>query len=234
MAIEGLIAISCPEFTRHSVFYGSLLNIDAPPNVVVWQTRSSNIADNRNTNTQKALELGAEWVFFVDDDQIFLTDTLTRLLADNLDIVSGLYMKREIPFLPVAFDREDERGYVKPKLLKPEDKGIIEVKATGAGCLLVKTKVFRAMGYPYWTLGQLDKVGWSDDIDFCRRARAAGFTINVDLGVKVGHLATCVIWPVQQEDGTWTTSAQFSVHPDYRDKMTAGKSVQDLVIGSTL
>ena len=52
-----------------------------------------------------AIEMGADYVLWLDSDMVFNPDTLVRLLADKDkgDIVSGLYYRRVSPFTPVLF-----------------------------------------------------------------------------------------------------------------------------------
>ena len=104
-------------------------------------------------------------------------------------------------------DKEDERGWCSPHLLRPFERGLIQLKATGAGCLLVKSAVLRAMAKPLWRLGQITPDGWGDDMNFCHRVREAGFEIWADLDVLVGHVFTGVIWPAyNHENGQWATA----------------------------
>jgi len=204
--VNVLIGISGGQLARYSVFYDSILHLATPQGTALVQAKGANIAENRNGIAEEALKIGAEWVFYVDDDQVFAPDTLLQLLKHDKDVVSGLYVSREAPFIPHIYDKEDEREWCFPRLLKPFDGGLTgPLKATGAGCLLVRTKVFEKMEKPYWRLGQITKDGWGDDLNFCHRVREAGFEIWADLNVVVGHQFNATLWPKRQPDGTWTT-----------------------------
>ncbi len=205
MAVSVVIGVSCNELARYAIFYVSLLHLRFPVQVDVFQARGANIAENRNLITERALSRGAEWILYVDDDQVFAPNTLTNLLAHNLDVVSGMYVSREMPFIPHMYDIEDERGFVRPRLIEPFESGLKLVNAVGAGCLLVSTKVIHSLEPPYWRLGQITKDGWNDDIDFCRRVRHAGFQIWCDTDTLVGHQTNGTLWPFRQPDGEWTT-----------------------------
>lgn len=196
------VGISCGELARFSMFYDSLMQVRGVTNENVIQARSSNIAGNRNAIAEIALARGYEAIWYVDDDQVFQADCLERLQAHDKDAVSGLYLKREPPFRPNAHDQVDERGWAAPMILK--GNGLVECKAVGAGCLLVKTKVLQAMAQPWWRLGQTAPDLWGDDLDFCRRVREAGFTIHCDLSVRVGHALVGVLWPAKEGE-KWAT-----------------------------
>ena len=200
--MSGFIGISCSENARFSDFWDSLVHLDtcqASINI----SSGGNIASNRNALTEKALSLGADWIFYVDDDQIFNPNTLRKLVDRDVDVVSGLYVGRNVPFEPVAYDKEDERGFVKSVTLENTHSGMLEVKAVGAGALLARCNVFKNLEKPYWRLGQTNNASLGEDIDFCQRVRKTGAKIFVDLDVCVGHKLMCTIWPTKNY--SWET-----------------------------
>ena len=195
----------CGETARYSVFYDSLIHLQRPPLVDVVMARSANVAENRNLITDRALEVGAEWIFYVDDDQVLPSFTLTNLLKHDKDVVSGLYVKRQAPYIPHVYNEEDEKGFCSPKMLTPLSGGLVKVLATGAGCMLVKTKIFEKLEKPYWRLGQIEPEGWGDDLHFCHRVRELGFEIWADLDTRVGHISHGILWPKKEQSGDWST-----------------------------
>jgi hypothetical protein len=203
--VKGVIGVSGAELARYAIFYDSLLHLATPPLTALIQARGANIAENRNGIAERALKMGAEWILYLDDDQVLAPHTLIDLLARNKDVISGLYVQREAPFTPLVFDQEDSEGYCLPRLLERGDRGLVSVKATGAGCMLVATNVLRAMEEPWWRLGQITKDGWGDDLNFCHRVREAGFEVWCDLDVVVGHQTNGTLWPKRGENGEWST-----------------------------
>jgi GT2 family glycosyltransferase len=203
--IVGVIGVSSGEVSRHASFYDELTIVERPENVIVSHAIGLYINKNRNQLAEHAIELGAEWIWYVDDDHCFHPDTLTRLLARNVDIVTGVAVKRVAPFLPLIYEREegDEGNFVK-HYFTPDDVGLKPILAAGAGCFLVKTHVHKTLGSPYWRFSETstgDMIG--EDMDFCMRARAMGFTVYCDMDAPIGHRTTMTVYPQQKSPGEW-------------------------------
>lgn len=144
---------------------------------------------------QQQPERAVTHVFFLDDDILLPPGGLLQLLRDSqehdLPIVSGLYIMRGEPHLPVVYRRHPPSGrHVQITSFCP---GLQEVDAVGAGCLLIRMDVIRALEAE----GQRKGHYWfdylppfSEDLSFCVRARAAGFRLALDADVKCGHLTT--------------------------------------------
>jgi GT2 family glycosyltransferase len=141
-------------FLRSMVF---LMVWDAKHNGVVvdggsyMQKHGSNVSQNRNQLVKTFLEGGWEWLWFIDDDMTFEPDILDRLLevADEKErpIVGALCFSyhqgsdREV--VPTIYQIGEKDG--EKKLLSaigyPHDQ-LVQVHATGTGCLLVHRRVF--------------------------------------------------------------------------------------------
>lgn len=204
MSVIGVVGISSGEVGRHASFYPELLQVRRPLGTVVLHSLGLYVYENRNRLTAQALKLGAEWIWYVDDDHRFAPDTLERLLAHNVSIVSGVYVKRGAPFTPLRYYQEDADGSITDAYFAQQDTGLKSVAAVGAGCLLVRRAVLDAIGPPHWQPGRSaigDTLG--EDVEFCRRVREKGFKIWCDFDTPVGHLATGVITPRRSQDGTW-------------------------------
>ena len=204
--VTGVIGISSGEVSRHASFYDELTIVERPENVIVTHCIGLYINKNRNQLAEHAIELGAEWIWYVDDDHVFHPDTLTRLLARNVDIVTGIAVKRVVPFLPLIYEHADDEveGEFIKHYFTPDDVGLKPVLAAGAGCLLVKTAVHKALGPPYWRFSQTstgEMIG--EDIDFCHRARKKGYTVYCDMDAPIGHKTTVTVYPQQDGPGKW-------------------------------
>lgn len=69
------------------------------------------------------------------------------------------------------------------------DDQLMEVDSTGGGCLLVAREVFEAIGSGPWFVAHDYEIGrgGGEDHFFAELARAAGYSVFVDLTVQCGH-----------------------------------------------
>jgi glycosyltransferase involved in cell wall biosynthesis len=131
-----------------------------------------------------------DYLFSLDSDIVLPKDTLVKMLAADKDIISGLYIQR-IPnthTLEVYMDTPNGGCTNIPyELIK--DRGVVEIAACGMGAALIKSNVFRTVEYPHFfykeALTMRDTV--SEDVYFCNKARAAGFTVWADASIKCDH-----------------------------------------------
>lgn len=194
--MSGSIGIVASETGRYTLFSASLMRIKHPPNTTPDWGMSSDISGARNMLVERSLERGSEWILFLDDDHVYPDDILLRLLAHEKDITCSLYMQRQPPFGPVAYTHRVEGSYMPLQLPGMPEEGLIDIYATGCSGMLIRSEVFRAIEYPWFEHGRVGEL-WnaSEDLIFCEKAREAGFDIHLDLGVRLGHLAPCAIWP---------------------------------------
>lgn len=142
---------------------------------------------------------GFDYLFAVDADIVFPSDTLIKLLAHDKDVVSGVYIQRrddkQVPELYEPFGNGGSRN-IPIENLHPS-KGLIEVMACGFGCVLVKKAVMKDIGYPQFTyqsaLTMENTV--SEDFLFCMKAKAKGFTIWADTSIVCEHIGSTKFVP---------------------------------------
>lgn len=200
-----MIAVPTGEFARRADFYDYFNAIDKPEGTMLTFAHGQSPAKNRNIMIRTALEHKATHILFIDDDVLLPPSGLKQLLAHDLDIVSGLYLLRNYPHLPVMFEEWFDDGRCRYAFLDKNTSGLKEVVNIGLGCVLIKMDVFRAMSDPWITIGQIDQEGWSDDVHFFNKAREAGFRMYVDTDVRCGHTHTVAIWPHRRDSGEWTS-----------------------------
>lgn len=179
-------------------FFFSFIMMDKPgftlmaPASDIYAFRES-IAAARNSLVAQALTNGCTHLLMMDTDQVHPENTVMQLLSHDADIVGALVCRRYEPFYPILYRGElGSYQYVGDEEVRSGE--LVEVDATGTGCLLINTDVFEEMDPPWFELkpGENGKpVG--EDIRFCSKARAAGRRIYVDTSVKVDHLATSVV-----------------------------------------
>ena len=135
----------------------------------------------RNDLATKAIQMEADYVFWLDSDMVFKPDTLVRMMntlkENKLDILTGLYFRRVPPYTPVLFDRLDMDGPICnwSEFHKIPD-GLFEVGGCGFGCVLMDAGVFLDVqanhGNMFCPVGNN-----GEDVAFCWRARDCGYKI---------------------------------------------------------
>jgi hypothetical protein len=205
MSNRVMLCVPTGEFARRADFYDYFNALEKPEGTMMTFSHGQSPARNRNIMIQMALDNNATHCLFLDDDMAFKPDLLIKLLAHDKDIVSGLYLMRNYPHMPVMFDAAYDNGSCRFRFVRPEDSGLIEVVNIGLGACLIKTDVFKQMPKPWITLGECEPDHWSDDISFFNRCRKMGFKMYVDLDIPCGHMLSAIIWPDRDEKGNWYT-----------------------------
>lgn len=153
---------------------------------------------NRNIILKNALDIGCDYILWLDTDLLVSHDIIIKYLQNPFDIVGCIYYKRSSPHAPVAYLKGPNpiKPYrpVDPDYLK--ENTVMNVDGLGFGGMMVDMRVYKAMGdekwmkygenyhLPYETEGQL-----THDLEFCKRAKDYGFSIHLHTGVKTGHIA---------------------------------------------
>lgn len=184
-----LIAVPCMDMV-HATFAQSLASLNKVGQCAVAFNACSLIYDSRNKLAAKAMKDEFDYVLWLDSDMVFSPDILEKLVADDKDIVSGLYFRRSHPYSPVIFkDSElkdgrlvwsDYTDYPKEELFK--------VAGAGFGCVLMKTDVIFDMAGKFgdWFTPLYSS---GEDLAFCYRARELGYEIWCDSRIKCGHMS---------------------------------------------
>lgn len=197
--MSGLVGVAANSTARYMAFTVCITSLQSPPNTGLHWALGSDRIVGRNRLVEKALDIGAEWLFYLDDDHAFEPDILMRLLEHDKDITASLYLQRIQPFSPVAYEEFDQetKTYTSLDLTKYGKDDLVPIVAAGTGGMLIKTEVFRAMEKPWFHLE--DGIG-SEDLVFCNKARELGFEIFCDLGTPLGHIDPVIIWPSYMDD----------------------------------
>ena len=147
------------------------------------------IDEMRNQIVKTALTHACTHVIFTDADHRFHPMTFETLVKRNLHIVGALCYMRYPPYEPVMF--KGEPGSY--EMITEWDSDVVEVDATGAGCLCVRTEVFANMKPPWFEFTPNPKPGFplvGEDVSFCHKAKQLGYKIYVDTSIPCTHLAT--------------------------------------------
>lgn len=161
--------------------------------------------DCRNSIVKEALDCGATHLWFWDADILPPVNALKTLMGhvnSGKDIVGLLCMMRTYPFYPIVFKENPKNRYA-PIIIHDYEKGVIPAYATGTGCVMINTNVFRKMEYPWFKFEEDpnnpgEKI--SEDLYFCRKANDLGYKLYVDTIHTCGHLTTGpIIEPMYQQ-----------------------------------
>ena len=149
-------------------------------------------------------------LMWIDSDIIFDSQQFEQLLSQNKNIIAGLYLMEGGTHYPVI-EKWDETYFkahghfeflskkeLGDRILKEPPK-MLNVIYSGMGFMLIKRGVFESPKIKYlWFATDNLKIGnmtemISEDFSFCLKAKRAGFDINIDPTIMVGHEKTQVL-----------------------------------------
>ena len=151
---------------------------------------STILINQREKLIEQALEIGSEWVLWLDSDMMFPPTTLTRLLNHDEDLVGCNYMKRAYPFKTTAFtDTTDWEKWI------PIQYGDLQdAEAVGLGCCLMKTSIFKKLKKPYfeYTYQEKTKDWGGEDFTLFKKLKKEGFDLKIDMNLsnEIYHIGT--------------------------------------------
>ena len=177
-----------------SQFFDSFTLMEKPPFEYI-RANNGPIHELRNNIVNTALALGATNLIMMDVDQIYHPKTIPTLLAHNLPVVGALVHRRYPPFdslMMKMYENDNVRGY--GPIDDWEDGALVEVDATGTGCIMYDMEVFRKLPAP-WFKAECNPDGSpiGEDFGFCSVLKDNGYRIFVDTSVPAGHLTTMIV-----------------------------------------
>lgn len=189
------VAICLPhtDITTLSPFIDSFFCMARPfDHVYLRPTGNAPLDYTRNELVRRAMLVNATHIFMADCDQVYPMDTLVKLVERDLDIVGGKVHRRFEPYDPLLFRGEQPNLHPVPE--EEWARGdLVEVDATGTGCLLVKIDVFKKIPEPWFLMRVFENPPVGEDIHFMGLVKNSGYKVYVDCGIKVGHLAISMI-----------------------------------------
>lgn len=177
-----------------SAFFDSFITMVKPP-FTYLRTSNGAIQDMRNNIVDAALRDRCSHLIMMDTDQVYHPETIPRLLSHKLPVVGCIVYRRYPPFDPIMM-----KGTLgKYTMIEEWEPGsLVEVDATGTGCLMFDMNVFRRMPPPWFRARSYEGKPVGEDIGFCSDLRNAGYRIFVDTSIPAGHLSQ-----MQITEGTW-------------------------------
>lgn len=145
------------------------------------------ISQNRNRIVQDFLARKEfDYLMMIDSD-IVPPINILNLVDFQKDIIAPLmfiYQKNSV--IPLAVKKDPEGSF------QPIDiegmRGLIEVDATGTGCIILSRKVLEAVRYPFRNVYDADGIKLTGlDFNFCKRAQQLGFQIYIHLDYVTSH-----------------------------------------------
>ena len=196
--MKTLIAVPCMDMLPVG-FVSSLLHIQTSGETVPYLKPNSLVYDSRNILSLYAIEHGFDNVMWLDSDMLFPANIITKLEAYNMDMVTGLYVKRHEPIAPVIYDEleEPERddmgrlvGKIHPYMDYPHN-AFFPVAGCGFGCVMTSVKLLKEVWDKYGPA--FTPYPWAgEDLSFCHRVNQLGHQIYCDSSVSCGHVGTFV------------------------------------------
>ncbi len=145
----------------------------------------------RNAIVEAAQQHNCDRILMLDDDMVIdwqgigheAYDFLRQLIGHDKDICGVRYYQRGQDCLPVLMRRLNEKNY---RFLRDDEieYKLQEVDVAGGGCLLIKTRIFDRIPFPYFN----PEHQYGTDLQLCRQAQEKGFKIYADTSIELGHL----------------------------------------------
>lgn len=160
-----------------------------PPKVSIHDVARNILADT----------MRGDWLLMLDTDHEFEPDLAARLinLADScqVDVVTGLYQYRSPPHSPVLYRYEGEG--LRPLGDWDPAATALEIDSAGAGCLLVRRKVFDAIRREL-DEAPFDRIkGYGEDHSFFLRLKKLDIRTACNPSIECHHLQ---VRPLSLED----------------------------------
>ncbi len=132
-------------------------------------------------------------ILWLDSDMTYPSDTLERLLAYDLDVVSCSYNARVAPYQSVAYIHQNGQYVPLPDTAAP---ALIPVISNGMGCMLCSTNVLTRMDKPRFPITYVPDGEYyqGEDVNFCLKLQQLDIKVYVDtqLSAQVGHVGSIV------------------------------------------
>lgn len=138
-----------------------------------------------------AQTMQGDWLLMLDCDHVFEPDLAARLVMRmkrwNIDVLTGLYLYKEPPHTPVLFRGNEAEGIFRITGWD-EHVQLLKVDSAGAGCLLVRRRVFERMVVELgeWPFDVRHR--YTEDHSFFLRLQDLGIPAYCDPTVESYHL----------------------------------------------
>lgn len=187
------IAFPLTDAKVYSSFMISWTLMDKPEYTLLMPHAPGTLEVIRNNLVIQSLREYCTHLLMMDTDQTYPVDVIPKLLSHEKDVVAVNVHRRYPPFDSILY-----RGELGNYHHVPDDEcfsgKLLEIDATGCGCILYNTNVFLDIPHPWFEVYRMsDGRVVGEDIDFCSKIKGAGYDIFADTSIKVGHISTMEI-----------------------------------------
>lgn len=161
------------------------------PDQFVHIARSISTDRSMSRNVLCSQFLG-DWLLMLDADHVFEPDLLLRLLilfeSANLDVLSGVYVSKNPPHLPmIQFREKPNDGWKIVSGWSPRAR-LVQFGRGGAGCLLIRRRVLERIAAELGEEPFAYNNNFSEDFSFFTRLEALGIPAHAACQVHLDHL----------------------------------------------
>ena len=192
MKINPVVLVGIPTLQDAPIsweWHDAMKSMQFPLGTAVSHIRVVNkiVADARNIIGKQAIAMNADKVLYISDDVIPPTRIFEMLNRHQKDMVTGIYWTKETNPKPYIWRGQMSGPYENWKFGE-----FFEIDWAGCDALLVDTKVFRKIPYPWfshdWTWRENLKFSLAtEDQYFYAKTKQYGFQLYCDSSVQCGH-----------------------------------------------
>ena len=183
--------------TLYTEMVTSLINLNTLESkylINIQMLKSSILYISREYLVMAALDAKADYLMFLDSDQIITIEGLEKLashLDDGEDIATTLIFRKDPPYHPCVFSEQHllPNNQVSLTFYDVEMEDLTKpfyVESSGFGCIMMKMDIFKKMPQPWF----LPAPYTGEDITFMYKAKQLGYKTLCDPTIEVGHLGT--------------------------------------------
>lgn len=196
------VLIAVPTFENiYPDTFKSLWDMDKGDHECIFEfVRGYDVATARNRAAQIAIDRGADYLMFVDNDVTVPTDALVNLIEHGVDVCSGYYAHRNKDSNESdrtnlcrlgEFNYTDQYTGAELRDMSKRGDYLFRIHGGGMGCILIRTDVFRKLRYPWYdwvNYADSNHSMLSEDLYFCEKCKNAHIKIHADSRVACGHM----------------------------------------------
>jgi len=175
-------------FTMMCMRFQKVKLADKSQRLSIVNVKSSMLPQNREQAAEKALEIGATHMLWLDTDMVFPANLVERLLAHKQKFVAANCAMKELPPKATAIDLEGER------VDSRGNGGLTRVQHVGLAVALLDAGLFADLPKPWFPFVWMDELQayCGEDVAFCRRLleKDVRLLVDNDLSREVFHIGS--------------------------------------------